>query len=94
MFSVVCFAVSLCRVSAQPEQRIGATNPLPWELLLASQHQACTALDCVCDHLCLISVFCIHWQDCPKVTLYTISAYESFHRNILLSDNRGNMYFP
>lgn len=32
---------------------------------------------------------------CPKVTaslLYAISAYKTFHRNALLSDNRENLY--
>ena len=74
----------------------GATRLLVWKLHTAS-HQATVALNCVCEHLCFISIYFVHSisQMYPEVTvssLYTISFYEKFHRNSLLSDSKRNLY--
>ena len=51
----VCFAGSHYRGSTQP-QAVRAVPPAPPpELLSATQHQATTALNCVCEHLCFTS---------------------------------------
>ena len=49
------------------------------------------ALNCVCEHLCFISVcfMCLFSKMYPEVI---ISAYEKSQRNALLSDCEGNVY--
>ena len=64
----------------------------------ASQHLDAIALYCVCEDLCDIYLlfYASISQLCCKViasSTDTISTLLSFHRNDLLSDNRGNLSF-
>ena len=40
--------------------RNGTTQLLLWKIYSASQHQAAIALNCVCEHLCFISVYFVY----------------------------------
>lgn len=76
-----------------------AAKLLPWELHSASQHQAATALNCVSEHLCFISIYFgtlfFGSEDAQKIFPYKsmviasllpiILAHKMFHRNALLS---------
>lgn len=49
--------------------RTGPTKGLPWEShSVVSQHQAVISLNCVCEHLCFISIYCA-----PSCFYYYIS---------------------
>lgn len=57
----------------------------------ASQHQATVAMNYVCEYLRFISIDFMHLlARCVKIvsSLDTISAYESFHENVILLDGR------
>ena len=57
MFSM-CFAARPYRVGTQPHQREWPCQASsPGTIYSASQHQATMAWSCVCDHLCLLSIF-------------------------------------
>ena len=95
-----CSAASPVRGSVHAEQpgESGTTRLLPCELHAASQHQACIVWNCVCELLCsYLNLFCASvTKMCPRVTassLYSVSAYERFHRSSLLSDSGGNLHF-
>lgn len=73
-----CFAASSYRSSEhseQPEWHHQAPSP---GATLKSQPQAIIALNCVCEHLCYLDLFCAPVSMmCPKVTassMYAISA--------------------
>ena len=59
MFSV-CFPASCCRSSEHSCRERGPAKLLPWEPRSASQHQVVIALNCVCEHLCVISIYFVH----------------------------------
>ena len=54
-----CFAARRYRGSATLISESSAAKLLPWELPSTSQHQAAVALNCVCEHLCFISIFLV-----------------------------------
>lgn len=56
----VRFAASPYRGSVHPSSESGPSKLLPQELYSASQYQAIRALKCVCEHLCFISIYCVH----------------------------------
>lgn len=79
---------------------------LPRDLHSARQHQAATALNCVCEYLCFISIYFVKlFFGCRNAqknsphklmlivsSLYAISSYEKCPRNTLLSYIGGNLY--
>ena len=93
-----CFAANLIETADTPSGESDTTMLLPWVLPSASQHQK-VAMDvtCVCEHLRFIycHLFCAPVSKmCPSVIASLCSfSYESFHRNALLSDSKGN-YMP
>ena len=62
-----------------------------------TQHQATSALNCVCGHLCCFSVCFVYLLLIPRCALryaslfYTTSVYQRFHRHILLLDSRESL---
>ena len=54
----VCFAVSHYRQCASRAE-VPHQAPFPG-LYSALQHQAILALNYVCEHLCFISIYCVH----------------------------------
>lgn len=54
------FATSCYRCSVHPSSKSGPAKLLPCELHSAYQHQVSIALNCVCEHLCFISVYFVH----------------------------------
>ena len=56
----VCFPASCCIGSEHSCRERGPTKLLPWEPHSASKHQIVRALNCVCEHLCFISICFVH----------------------------------
>ena len=93
MFSIYIAAVT----EAESGCYRGPPSSFPGELQSASQHQATIALNFVSSYALSPFIHASISKTCPKVIVtlpYTITAYERFHRNTLLSENRGNMHFP
>lgn len=54
------FATNCSRRSVHPSSKSGPAKLPPCELHSAYQHQVSIALNCVCEHLCFISVYFVH----------------------------------
>ena len=85
------FAASHETVSKHPEQRQWPHQELlPWDLHSASSPIAFNLSVCICPLspciLCIISKICFK---AIASSLYITSAYERFHRNVLLSNSGG-----
>ena len=76
----------------------GITKLLPWEWHRVSQPQATMALNYISEHLRFItSIYFVHLltrcilrELLPYFTSFWLT--EMFHRKVLLSDSRGNLY--
>ena len=60
VFSVCVFVLLLQRQHRTLSSKSGAVDLLSPELHSASQYQATKALNCVCEHLCFISIYVVH----------------------------------
>ena len=88
------FFSSLYRDSAHLSSESRIAKLLPSELSISAS--SCRSLElCLRASVLYLDLFCASVSKiCPKViasSLYTISAYERFHGNTLLSDSRGNL---
>ena len=58
--SSVCFAAALIETAHTLNWKTGTTKLLLWKLCPASCRQAAIPLNCVCEHLCFISIYFVH----------------------------------
>lgn len=88
---------NICELqNKHPSSKNGTAKLLAWELDLTSQHQIIMALNCVCEQLCFILIFCASvskmYSKVITSPLYAILAHKWFHRIAQLSESGGNLY--
>ena len=94
----VCFAASCCRDSTCPELQDWHRQAPSLGTMFSVLASGCRSFElCLWASVLYLDLFCTPVSKmCSKViifSLYAVLVYKRFHRNALLLDNRGTMYW-